>query len=71
MPSNLKLILTARRIDKLYEVATDIRLEFGDGVKVLPIQLDVSKPAEIEQFIPALPDQFKDIDILVNNAYAF
>lgn len=33
---------------------------------VLPVQLNVGKLAEIEQFIPTLLDLFKDIDILVD-----
>lgn len=67
-PKNLKLILTARRLDTLKQVAEDIMKEVGDGVKVLPYKLDISKPEEIRSFVPSLPDEFKDIDILVNNA---
>ncbi|KAK7905924.1 hypothetical protein LTR67_000648 [Exophiala xenobiotica] len=67
-PDNLKIIITARRIDTLKKVAAEISQEVGDGVKVLPVQLDISKPEEIASFIPNLPDDFKDIDILVNNA---
>ncbi|KAJ5889067.1 hypothetical protein N7495_009108 [Penicillium taxi] len=67
-PKNLKLILTARRIDVLKEVAAEIQAEVGDGVKVLPVKLDVSNPAEIENFVSSLPAEFKEIDVLVNNA---
>ena len=67
-PKALKLILTARRIEKLKQLAEDIRKEVGDGVKVLPFQLDVSNPSEVKAFVGALPQEFKDIDILVNNA---
>jgi 3-hydroxy acid dehydrogenase/malonic semialdehyde reductase len=67
-PKNLKLILTARRIDSLKEVAAQILKEVGDGVKVLPVKLDVSKPEEINNFVPSLPEEFKEIDVLVNNA---
>jgi 3-hydroxy acid dehydrogenase/malonic semialdehyde reductase len=67
-PKNLKLILTARRIDSLKEIAEQIVKEVGDGVKVLPVKLDVSKPDEVRSFVGALPEEFKDIDILVNNA---
>jgi len=67
-PKNLKIILTARRIDTLKQVAADINKEVGDGVKVLPVQLDISKPEEVKAFVPNLPEEFKDIDILVNNA---
>lgn len=67
-PKNLRLILTARRIDTLKQVAQDIVKEVGDGVKVLPVQLDVSKPEEVKQFVSNLPDEWKDIHVLVNNA---
>lgn len=67
-PKDLKLVLTARRVDSLKQVAEDIKKEVGDGVKVLPYQLDVSKPAEIDKFVESLPEEFRDIDILVNNA---
>ena len=67
-PKNLKLILTARRIDTLKEVAAEIKQEVGDGVQVLPVKLDVSNPEEVNNFIPSLPEEFKEIDVLVNNA---
>lgn len=67
-PKNLKLILTARRIDSLKEIAAEITKEVGDGVKVLPVQLDVSKPEEIRGFVEGLPAEFKEVDVLVNNA---
>lgn len=50
------------------QVAADINKEVGDGVKVLPVKLDISKPEEVKAFVGNLPDDFKDIDILVNNA---
>ena len=68
-PKSLKLILTARRIDILKEVADKIKQEVGAGVQVLPMQLDVTKPDEIKDFVQSLPADFQEIDILVNNAY--
>ncbi|KAL5357246.1 hypothetical protein BJX96DRAFT_162952 [Aspergillus floccosus] len=67
-PNNLKLILTARRLDSLKQLAQEIKEEVGDGVKTLPVQLDVSNPAEVQKFVPSLPAEFRDIDVLVNNA---
>ncbi|KAJ5086476.1 hypothetical protein NUU61_007783 [Penicillium alfredii] len=67
-PKNLKLILTARRIDALKQIAAEIKEEVGDGVKVLPVKLDVSNPADVNGFVPSLPEEFKEIDVLVNNA---
>ena len=67
-PKNLKLILTARRIDTLKEIAKDIEKEVGSGVQVLPVKLDVSNPSEVRGFVDSLPVGFKEIDVLVNNA---
>ncbi|KAI9861281.1 MAG: hypothetical protein M1813_005455 [Trichoglossum hirsutum] len=67
-PRDLKLVLAARRIDSLKQVAEDIRREVGDGVKVLPFKLDVSDPEEVRGFVNTLPPEFRDIDVLVNNA---
>jgi 3-hydroxy acid dehydrogenase/malonic semialdehyde reductase len=67
-PKDLKLILTARRIDTLKKIAEDIRQEVGDGVKVLPVKLDVSNQQEVKGLVGDLPAEFKEIDILVNNA---
>ncbi|KAI1822245.1 hypothetical protein F4861DRAFT_541127 [Xylaria intraflava] len=64
----LKLVLTARRIDTLRQIAADIHAEVGDAVKVLPVQLDVSKPDEVRTFVAKLPEEFREIDVLVNNA---
>ncbi|KAF2121679.1 hypothetical protein BDV96DRAFT_609650 [Lophiotrema nucula] len=66
-PDDLKLILTARRIDTLKEVAKEIE-GFAKGVKVLPVKLDVSKAEEINSFVGSLPEEFKQVDVLVNNA---
>lgn len=67
-PYDLKLVLTARRIDALKYVAVEITKEVGDGVQVFIWQLDVSKAEEIDNFVDSLPDEYKEIDILVNNA---
>lgn len=68
-PKNLKLILAARRIDTLKDITESINREVGPGVQVLPVRLDVSKPDEVKKFVQSLPSDFKEIDILVNNAY--
>ncbi|KAI8631955.1 NAD(P)-binding protein [Xylariaceae sp. FL1651] len=64
----IKLVLTARRIDALRQIAADIQAEVGDGVKVHPVQLDISKPEEVRSFVGKLPEEFKEVDVLVNNA---
>ena len=67
-PKSLKLILTARRIDTLKEIADTIKEEVGSGVQVLPVKLDVSSPSEVKSFVETLPAEFREIDVLVNNA---
>ncbi|KAF7560251.1 hypothetical protein G7046_g3913 [Stylonectria norvegica] len=67
-PKDLRLILTARRLETLKEVAAEITKEVGEGVKVLPVKLDVSSTAEIRAFVGNLPEEWREIDVLVNNA---
>lgn len=67
-PQSLKLILTARRVDTLKQVAADITKEVGSGVSIHTTALDVSDPSAVQSLIPNLPEEFKEIDVLVNNA---
>lgn len=67
-PEDLKLILTARREDALKEVKKEIE-GFAKGVKVHVVKLDVSNVEEIGAFVGNLPTDFKEVDVLVNNAY--
>ncbi|KAJ3050141.1 hypothetical protein HK097_008866, partial [Rhizophlyctis rosea] len=67
---NLKIIITARRIDALKKVDTlaeDISNE-TPGVKVLPVQFDVSDPQQVKDLVEKLPEEYRDINVLVNNA---
>lgn len=65
---NIKLILAARRLDKLEEIKKDIEARYP-GVKVLPFKLDVAKHAEIPKIISSIPKEWENVDILINNAY--
>lgn len=67
-PRSLKLVLVARRIDRLDQIASDIVNQIGPGVKVYKIALDVSRQSEACKFLDLVPEEFQDIDILVNNA---
>lgn len=60
------LILTARRSDRLKKIKEDIEENFS--VKVLTLQLDVSKRSDVISVINNLDEQWMNIDILVNNA---
>lgn len=64
---NVKLILTARRKEKLDNLSSELSKEYS-SIKVHAAQLDVSKIETIKPFIDNLPSEFADIDVLVNNA---
>ncbi|QOD12568.1 SDR family NAD(P)-dependent oxidoreductase [Psychrobacter sp. 28M-43] len=57
-----RVIGCARRLDKLNALAETL------GEAFLPVVMDVSDTAAIPQIIADLPDDFKQIDVLVNNA---
>ncbi len=57
-----RVIGCARRLDKLNALADTL------GEAFLPVVMDVSDTASIPQIIANLPDNFKQIDVLVNNA---
>ncbi|KAK7221997.1 hypothetical protein V2G26_010000 [Clonostachys chloroleuca] len=67
-PQSLRLILTARREDALRELRDQIRAEVGGGVEVLPVKLDVSDADAVRGFVGSLPEEWRDINVLVNNA---
>ena len=67
-PTDLKIIITGRRKAPLEKVAAEITNEVGNGVKVLPVVLDVSDYPAIAGFVASLPEEWRDIDVLVNNA---
>ena len=57
-----RVIGCARRLDKLNALADTL------GEAFLPVVMDVSDTATIPQIIADLPADFKQIDVLVNNA---
>ena len=57
-----QVIGCARRLDKLNALAQEL------GGLFLPVVMDVSDTATIPQIIADLPNSFKQIDVLVNNA---
>lgn len=61
-----RLILCARRIEKLNALAAEIKSEFGSEVHT--VQLDVSQSDQVMECLSLLPTDFKHIDILINNA---
>jgi len=60
------LILTARREDRLKDLAKE--LEQNYKIKTLCLKLDVRKYEDVESLYNNLSEDWKKIDILVNNA---
>lgn len=61
-----KLILTARRIDRLETVAKQLQKDYQ--VEILPLALDVQDKTAVTNVIEQLPKEWQAIDVLVNNA---
>lgn len=61
-----KLILAARRVERLKQMAAKLTKEFESQIYLL--QLDVRDRAQVESAFTKLPDSWTAIDILINNA---
>ena len=59
-------ILTGRRVEKLQSVANELKDTFG--VNVLPLVFDVQDKEAVNTAIESLPEEWKAIDVLINNA---
>ena len=60
------LLLAARRVERLNELAEE--LISTHGIKVKTIKLDVRHHNEVKNTLSSLKDEWKNIDILINNA---
>ena len=61
-----KLILTARRQDRLEQLADELGKEFASSTQLLP--LDVRDAIAVESAISNLSADWSSIDVLINNA---
>jgi short-subunit dehydrogenase len=57
--------ICARRADRLRQVADDIRAAGGEP---LPVVADVTREADMEQFVAAAVDRFSRLDVILCNA---
>lgn len=57
-----QVVISARRTDRLEALAA----ELGDAA--LPIELDVTDPASISNAMAMLPQSWRQVDVLINNA---
>jgi 3-hydroxy acid dehydrogenase/malonic semialdehyde reductase len=60
------LVLTGRRLDRLETLAEHIRQEYN--VKVILLNFDVRNREEVLHHLETLPDEWKKVNVLVNNA---
>jgi len=63
--NSYNLVITGRRADRLTELKTSLE---KNGVQVLALNFDVRNNLEVENAVNSLPENWKKIDVLVNNA---
>jgi 3-hydroxy acid dehydrogenase/malonic semialdehyde reductase len=61
-----RLIITGRREERLQKLADELRKAFS--VEVLPLVFDVRDSSAVKSAADNLPDEWRNIDVLVNNA---
>jgi 3-hydroxy acid dehydrogenase / malonic semialdehyde reductase len=61
-----KLILAARRLERLQQLADTLKKDFSTEIHLL--QLDVRDRSAVEEAVSTLPPAWSEIDILINNA---
>jgi 3-hydroxy acid dehydrogenase / malonic semialdehyde reductase len=59
-------IITGRRADRLHALADELREKYQN--RVLSLVFDVQKKDEVFQHLSNLPKEWKDVDVLINNA---
>lgn len=57
-----RVIATGRRVERLKALADEL------GPTLFAASLDVTDPKAIAEFVPSLPEDWRQIDVLVNNA---
>lgn len=60
------VIITGRRMPRLVELKKEIEENFG--VKVFILNFDIRKRLEMESVLEKLPEEWQNIDVLINNA---
>lgn len=62
--NKIRLVICGRRKERLEELKTNL----SKLTQVTTLQFDVSKREEVKNAIASIPEEFKKIDILINNA---
>jgi len=61
-----RILMAARRLDRLEKLASDLKAEFGAESR--GFALDVRDQAAVERAVSALTPEWEAVDVLVNNA---
>lgn len=61
-----RLILSARRVERMEELAKELTHQYGKEHYILP--LDVREHEQVTRQLQSLPHQWQAIDVLINNA---
>ncbi len=61
-----RLLLAARRVDRLVAMAPDLERDGAAGVR--SVELDVRDSEAVRRVVEALPEGWTDVEVLVNNA---
>ena len=64
--NNYNLILTGRREERLDAIKQQIESDFG--CEVFTLNFDIRKRTETEEALNSIPEKWKAIDVLINNA---
>ncbi len=65
MQKGYRVILAARRLERLQELADEIRSSGGDA---LPVATDITQLEQIESLVDVALGEYGQIDVLLNNA---
>lgn len=60
------LIITGRREARLQELSKELEAQYG--VRILPLSFDIRSLESVEKYLGNLPQEWRNIDVLVNNA---
>jgi 3-hydroxy acid dehydrogenase/malonic semialdehyde reductase len=63
---NWNCIITGRRADRLHALADELREKYA--IRVLSLVFDIQHNDQVVQNLAHLPNEWKDIDVLINNA---
>jgi 3-hydroxy acid dehydrogenase / malonic semialdehyde reductase len=64
--SGYDIIMSGRREDLLQEIETELKKKFN--LRVLSLVMDVTQRESVDSIIKNIPESFKRIDVLINNA---